>query len=130
MYLGIRMRQLREDKNYTLDQLSNITHIGKSTLSKYENDIIKPTLKNLYKLADALNVSMDYLSGRDINIVSSKDKNKVMKISKEDYEILLTLHSEQSEEFYKILLKDPIRRVQAISSKKFMEKYYKEFKDN
>ncbi|MBQ9023766.1 MAG: helix-turn-helix transcriptional regulator [Bacilli bacterium] len=129
MYLGERMRELRKKFNYTLDQLSDITNIAKSTLSKYENDIIKPTFKNLSKLADAFNVSIDYLSCRDKKAINNTDESKIIYISNADYEILSTLHSEPAEEFYKMLLKDPIRRTKSISSKAFMDKYFEEFKD-
>ncbi len=48
-----------KDKKYSVYKLSNLTGIPESTLRSYR-DGREPSFKNMCKIADALNVSLDY----------------------------------------------------------------------
>ena len=65
---GERLTDLRREHNLTLEQVSEQTGIGKSTLSNYENDR-KPdiNLGALEKLAALYGVGLDYLLGLNEN---------------------------------------------------------------
>lgn len=56
---------LRKSKNLTLDELVEKINSTSSTLSRYENDQRVPDLVILESLANYLNVSIDYLLGRE-----------------------------------------------------------------
>lgn len=62
---GERLKEARTTKGYTQNELSEITGISKIMISSYENPNSKsgknPTLNNVYLLAKALDVSIDYL---------------------------------------------------------------------
>ena len=45
-------------------QLGEIIGVSANTISLYEREKCEPTMKTLIKLADALNVSLDWLCGR------------------------------------------------------------------
>ena len=64
---GERLKEARNRKGYTQNELSEITGISKIMISSYENPNSKssknPTLNNVYMLANALDVSIDYLCG-------------------------------------------------------------------
>lgn len=69
-----RIRDLREDRDLTQEQLAKILGMSQTGYSKYEtgeNDV--PT-QVLIKLADFYHTSVDYLLGRT-DIVSPLDKN-------------------------------------------------------
>jgi transcriptional regulator with XRE-family HTH domain len=59
--IGDRIRQLREEKKWTLDQLSKATDISKGFLSDVENSHKNISSQGLLKIANALDASVDYL---------------------------------------------------------------------
>lgn len=62
--IGIRIRQLRNDKNWTQKDLADKLHVGKTTISKYETGYSEPDIKTQTILADLFGVSLDDLNGR------------------------------------------------------------------
>lgn len=61
MTLGQRIRELREDKGITQEELGKIVNVSKASFSKYEADIIEPNKDTIIALANFFNVSTDYL---------------------------------------------------------------------
>ena len=56
--LSERLRQLRKQNGWTLNQVSEMTALATSTLSKVENNQTSLTYDNLLKLAEGLGVDM------------------------------------------------------------------------
>ena len=54
--LGKRIKELRISKNLTQEQLSELTNIGASSISKIESGIYHPTDDNLEKISEVLGV--------------------------------------------------------------------------
>ncbi len=63
--LGQKIKELREEYNLTQIQLAEILFIDKSTLAKYETDIIEPRYDTLTKIAKLFKVTTDYLLGME-----------------------------------------------------------------
>ncbi len=59
-----RLTELRKQYKYTQRQMADILGISQPSYMRYENDTSEPTQENLVKLADAFDVSVDYLLGR------------------------------------------------------------------
>jgi transcriptional regulator with XRE-family HTH domain len=59
--LGERIWQIRRDNRWTLQQVSEMTGVGMSTLSKLENDKIDITFDTLMKLCNGLDLSLHQL---------------------------------------------------------------------
>ena len=59
--LGARVRQLRKERNWTLEQAARQAGLARSTLSKIENGQMSPTYEALKKLAVGLNISVPQL---------------------------------------------------------------------
>ncbi|NKE04665.1 helix-turn-helix domain-containing protein [Mesobacillus selenatarsenatis] len=57
MNIGELLRTARKEKQITLRQLSDLTHISFSQLGKIERDEHKPTKENSLKIAEALQIS-------------------------------------------------------------------------
>jgi len=54
--LGMRIREIRQARKLTQEQLSELTGIGAPSLSKIESGIFHPTDENLEKISQALNI--------------------------------------------------------------------------
>jgi transcriptional regulator with XRE-family HTH domain len=66
--LGQRIRTLRSQLNWTLEQTSQATGLARSTLSKIENGLMSPTHDALIKLATGLRIDISELFGPQENI--------------------------------------------------------------
>jgi transcriptional regulator with XRE-family HTH domain len=58
--IGSKLRELRQNKNYTLQDLVTKTGLSKSVLSEIESGDVVPPVATLLKLAKALGVGMAY----------------------------------------------------------------------
>ncbi len=58
--IGSKVRELRQKKNYTLQDLVTKTGISKSVLTEIESGDVIPPVATLLKLSKALNVGMAY----------------------------------------------------------------------
>lgn len=59
-----RLKQLRLEKSLTQGQLGEKVSVIKQAVSKYEKTETFPAFETLIDLAEALEVSLDYLVGR------------------------------------------------------------------
>jgi transcriptional regulator with XRE-family HTH domain len=59
--LGVRVRELRKARDWTLEQAANQAGLARSTLSKIENGQMSPTYDALKKLAVGLEISIPQL---------------------------------------------------------------------
>lgn len=59
--LGIRVRELRKSRGWTLEQAAKQAGLARSTLSKIENGQMSPTYEALKKLAEGLQISVPQL---------------------------------------------------------------------
>ena len=58
-----RLRDLREDKDLTQDQLVTLLKMHKTTYTNYEQGKREPPFILIIKLAKFYNVSIDYIAG-------------------------------------------------------------------
>ena len=59
--LGARVREIRRERQWTLEEASERTGLAKSTLSKIENERISPTFEVVQKLAAGLEIEVPQL---------------------------------------------------------------------
>ena len=80
------LQKAREEKNYTQVKLAMIIGISQQSITYYETGTRVPSMDVAYKLAHALNTTIDYLIGNENNIInkyynlSQKDKDAVSMI--------------------------------------------------
>lgn len=73
---GERLKNLRKDRHLTQEQFGKVFFLDKSSISRYEKNNQMPENDLLQKIADYLEVSVDYLLGRtDIKEVNSLDNS-------------------------------------------------------
>jgi transcriptional regulator with XRE-family HTH domain len=61
MTLGKKIKELRAEKGLSQAALEELSGVNSKLLSKYENERIVPTADTLRKIAEALQISSDYL---------------------------------------------------------------------
>ncbi len=62
---GQRLRSMRIKRHYTQPQMAEFIDVALRTYQGYEGGTRCPSFEVLVKLADILDVSLDYLMGRD-----------------------------------------------------------------
>lgn len=80
-----RFLQAKEISGLRWIDIANKSGLDKASISQYKNGVHIPEQDALYKLASALNVSMEWLSGADVPM-------ETRKITIEDSEILNCYH--------------------------------------
>ena len=72
---GSRLRNSRIDRELTISQLSSLSGLSTAAISNLEHGRTEPTLFTAVCLADSLEVSLDYLAGRDKYYKHTEDTN-------------------------------------------------------
>lgn len=80
---GERLKQLRRERDLTLEDLSKTFGTTQATLSRYENDVRQPKLELISQLADYFGVSVDYLSGKEETEDLNAELDQLQHASKE-----------------------------------------------
>lgn len=60
-----RLKQLRQKKGLTQQEIAELLGVKRNTYSDWENGKTEPNFETLLKLADLFEVSLDWLFGRD-----------------------------------------------------------------
>lgn len=81
-----RLKALRSNKNIGQDELSAKIGVSRAQLSYYETSKCVPSMGKLIAIADELNVSLDYLTGRTddfklfhVNLIPGIGKEKLQR---------------------------------------------------
>ena len=72
--LGERLKDLRKEKGYTLEQVAEKLNTTKITISRYENNLREPKREAISQLAKLFNVSTDYLHGHTNDKFTSENE--------------------------------------------------------
>lgn len=84
--MGERIREARKQKGLTQAELASLIGVQRAVISKYETNMIEPSIKQLKKIADALDVSIGYLQGYEsidtFQIVQALKNNNLDEIEK------------------------------------------------
>lgn len=88
MSFGSRVIEIRKEKGLSQDQLAKLMKATPTTIGRYERDEVKPSVEMAVKIAEVLEVSLDYLVGR--SETDFKDKkmidrlNSILNLDSED----------------------------------------------
>ncbi len=92
MELGIKIKKIRESKNYTQEYMSNKLNISQNTYSKIETGGIKLTVDRLKQISDVLDVSIEDIMSNETQAFNFHNSN----IDK-FYGYIETLHEDNKE---------------------------------
>lgn len=62
--IGNKLKELREAKGLTQNEVCEIINVRQNTYSAYERETREPNIDTLIKLAEFYKVSLDYITGR------------------------------------------------------------------
>lgn len=62
---GKRLREVRKSKKLTQQQIADEIGVNRGSYSNWEKGKREPSFENLIKLADLLEVTLDWLFGRE-----------------------------------------------------------------
>lgn len=63
--LGLRLKALRKNKNLTQEQVADKLELSKSAVSRYERNLLNPSVQMIKKFAVLYESSIDYIMGMD-----------------------------------------------------------------
>lgn len=94
-----RLRALRKELGFTVEDFANKVDVSKSSIGYYENQNRVPDIITVARMADELNVSVDYLIGRSnarTNKISIKRVCEKIGLSDKSVLMLARLKKEKS----------------------------------
>lgn len=115
--LGSRYKELRINKNYSINQVSNGS-LSKSFISRFENDLSDISLTNLIKLLDRINVSMqEFIYNQELSSESylELEKKSAFAYHTNDLLKLNAIEVEQQNKF--LITANPVNHANAIMLK-------------
>ena len=72
MNIGNRISDLRQEKDFSRDDIGKKVGTSGAVIGRYEREEITPSIEVAAKIANALDVSLDYLTGGTSSIVKDK----------------------------------------------------------
>lgn len=88
------IKELREEKGISQQQLAEILSIHRTAVAKYESETISAKTEMLEKLADIFNVSTDYLLGRTDEKSPSLNRDRLDEEEWKALELFMGLNAE------------------------------------
>ncbi|MFV0290456.1 MAG: helix-turn-helix domain-containing protein [Mangrovibacterium sp.] len=73
---------MRKDKKMSQDEVGKLVGIHGAVIGRYERDEVKPSIEMATQLAEALEVSLDYLVGSTDVLLEKTVVNRVLDIQK------------------------------------------------
>lgn len=83
---GNRLSQVRKEKKISQDALAKKIGQHGAVIGRYERDEVKPSIEIAARIADALDVSLDYLVGSTDLLLDKGIINRIQDIQKLDTE--------------------------------------------
>ena len=108
--LGRRVKKLRGDRGWSLEELASVSGVSRSMLSEIERERANPTLSVTYRIARAFGLSLQDLiesadSTSSIQITRANDSARVFRSDKQcQIRTLSPLNLEKDIEFYEVRL--------------------------
>lgn len=80
MSFGKRLTEVRKNKNLSQEDLAK--HLGTKSpvIGRYERDEMKPSIDTANKLAEFLEVSLDYLTGNSDVLLDTNTLNRILEV--------------------------------------------------
>jgi transcriptional regulator with XRE-family HTH domain len=82
MSFGKRLSDARKKKNISQEELAKILQTKGPVIGRYERDEMKPSIEVASKMADVLEVSLDYLVGKADEQVDRPTLTRILEVQK------------------------------------------------
>lgn len=101
------LKYLREKYHLSQNRLATLAKVNQTTITRWENEEISPSLDNVIDIANVLNVSVADLTGRDL----SKDESAIF----DELELLFLKHkdilTEEDREYMRFIIEKRIKDI-------------------
>ena len=78
MNIGKKITELRKQKNLSQTDFAKTVGVSREMIGRYERDEVMPSIEVAAKIADALEVSLDYLVGNSNKTALDKQTMKLI----------------------------------------------------
>lgn len=96
---GLKIRRLRELRNYTQEHMAERLKIGQNTYSRYENGEIEPKVSHLRTIAEVLDVPVEELLRPDPIVVHMSHNETAQNVVHQQNNIPQELFEKLSERY-------------------------------
>ncbi len=110
--LGKRVKKLRNDRGWSLEELASTSGVSRSMLSEIEREKANPTLTVTFRIARAFGLTLQELiesaeaSASKIQVIRADDRAQVYRSDKQcEIRTLSPLNLEKDVEFYEVRLR-------------------------
>lgn len=109
--LGKRVKKLRADRGWSLEELATASGVSRSMLSEIERERANPTLSVTYRIARAFGLSLQDLietaeAASNIQVIRATERTQIFRSDKQcQLRTLSPLNLEKDVEFYELTLK-------------------------
>ena len=110
--LGKRVKKLRGDRGWSLEELANASGVSRSMLSEIEREKANPTLTVTFRIARAFGLTLQELiesaeaRASKIQVIRASDRAQVYRSDKQcEIRTLSPINLEKDVEFYEVTLK-------------------------
>lgn len=111
-FVGRRVKKLRNDRGWSLEELAKASGVSRSMLSEIERERANPTLTVTFRIARAFGMTLQDLIGDveesppKIQVIRSRDRAQVFRSDKQcEIRTLSPLNLEKDVEFYEVTLR-------------------------
>lgn len=80
MNIGAKITTLRKDKNWSQTELSKQVGVSREIIGRYERNEVLPSIEVAKKIADAFDVSLDYLVNKTEQDNIYKDQKMIKRL--------------------------------------------------
>lgn len=91
--LGKRIRKARKDKGLSQIKLAKMIGISTNSLTRAENNRLNLGLESIIKIANALNVTMNYLLYAEISDIDIEFEKLTLKLTSKTKKLILSMMS-------------------------------------
>lgn len=82
MSFGKRLIEVRKSKKFSQDDVAKKVGVHGAVIGRYERDEVKPSIETATQIANALEVSLDYLVGSTEVLLDKSIINRIQAIQK------------------------------------------------
>ena len=110
-FVGRRVKKLRAQRGWSLEQLASASGVSRSMLSEIEREKANPTLTVTYRIAQAFGLSLQSLietaeAASNIQVIRANERAQVFRSDKQcQIRTLSPLNLEKEIEFYELTLR-------------------------
>ena len=111
-FVGRRVKKLRADRGWSLEELATASGVSRSMLSEIEREKANPTLTVTFRIARAFGMTLQELiesaetSASKIQVIRAVDRGQVFRSDKQcEIRTLSPLNLEKDVEFYEVTLR-------------------------